>query len=204
MLSSWRYVIVGMVACLVLGTNAQAGVQAIFDEDEYVVQAGQDFQVQVLLDGDDALSGNQALPNGLLSMGFMVTFDGANADVASTDLIVLPSELNSDGLGGPAYKTVGSGFAGASGALGLSATEGYGDSLLATITVANLAPADSTYDLSLGLYRTVGDNFVRYGEFENFDCCVGLGTATVNVVPEPASIGLLVIGSMALLRRKSR
>lgn len=204
MLNLWRYAAVGLVACLVMSASAQAGVQVVFDKDEYVIQPGQDFQVQVLLDGDDAQAGNQALVSGLLSMGFMVTFDGANADVASTDLIVLPSDLNSDGLGGPAYKTVGSGFAGAAGALSLSATEGYGDFLLATITVANLAPADSTYDLSLGLYRAVGDNFVRYGEFENFDCCVGFGTATVNVVPEPASVGLLAIGSVALLRRKSR
>ena len=203
MLSSWRYIVAGVAVCLILSANAQAGILVDFDQDEYAVQPGQDFQVQVLLDADDTQTGTQALTGGLLSMGIMLTFDSASANVASTNMIVIPPELNSDGLGGPAFKTVGAGFAGASGALSLSATEGYDGAMLATITVTNLASLGSSYDLNLGLYRTVGDNFVRYGEFQNFDSGVGFGSATV-VVPEPATLSLLALGGLSLLRRKGR
>ena len=196
----WSFVAV--CAVLALSSTAQAGIIVDFDQERYEVQPGEDFPVQILLDADGEQLGMQSLANGLLSMGAMMTFESSNANIASTDMIVLPPELNSDGLAGPAYKTVAPGSAGASGALILSATEGYDGALLATITVTNLAPLGSEYELNLDVYRAVGDNFVRYGEFQNFDSSVGFGSATVVVVPEPTTLGMLAVCGIALVRRK--
>lgn len=104
---------------MVLSANAQAGVQVHFDQDEHVIQPGQDFQVQVLLDGDDTQPGTQALAGTLFSMGIKVAFGSDKANVADITAIVLPDEINGDGVGDPAFKEVGSGFACTTGAVGL-------------------------------------------------------------------------------------
>ena len=152
MFNSWRHIVAGVVVCLAMNANAQAGIVVDFGQDEYVVQPGQDFQVQVLLDADDAQAGIQALTGGLFTMGIKVTFASDKANVAAVTAIVLPDEINGDGVGGPAFKEVGSGFGRAAGAVGLSAPDFYRDVLLATITISDLNVGPYPYTLSLSSY----------------------------------------------------
>jgi hypothetical protein len=195
---------IAALACVGLATTSQAGVIVHFDQAAYSVSPGGTVSVQVLLDMDSTTVGDQVPANGLLSMGFKITYPGAKVEVTDASAIVLPAELNSDGLGGPAPRAFGAGYVGAAGALSLSATSGYKNSLLATVTIHDLAPAQDSYTLALGKYYQPGDNFVQYGALQNFDSSISFGTATVNVVPEPVSAALLGLSGLMLLGRRRR
>jgi hypothetical protein len=193
-------VFVGLFVC----SQVRASPMVHFDNSTYTVSSGGTFSVQILLDMDSTTAGDQVSADGLLSMGFKITYPGAKAEVTDSSVIVLPAELNSDGLGGAAPKSFGAGYAGAAGALSLSATSGYKNPLLATVTIHDLAPANDSFTLTLGKYYSPGDNFVQYGQRQNFDSSIGFGTATVNVVPEPTTITLLGLGWIILSRRRVR
>jgi small ligand-binding sensory domain FIST len=191
-----------VAVCLALSTNAQAGIVVGFDQDEYIIQPGQDFLVQVLLDGDDQQDGIQALPGGLFSMGIKVTFASHKANAADIAAIFLPDEINGNGVGGPAFKGVGAGFGRAAGAVSLSAPDFYRGALLATITITDLNIGSYPYELSLSSYYGAGKTDFLDGNGTDLDSVVTFGTATV--VPEPATLSLLALGGLALLRRKRR
>ena len=180
----------------------QADVIVHFDKDEYNIQPGDDFQVQVLLDADDAQPGTQALPNGLFSMGIQVTFASEKANVADISVIVLPDPINGDGVGGDAFKEVGTGFARAAGAVALSAPDFYRDSLLATITISDLNVGPYPYELSLSSYYGAGKTDFMDGSGADLDGVVSFGSAMVT--PEPITLSLMALGGLALLRRRGR
>ena len=202
MLNSWRYIVVGVAVCVALNASTQAGVVVDFGQDGYVIQPGQDFQVQVLLDADDTQAGIQALADGLFSMGIKVTFASDRANVAAITDIVLPDAINGDGVGGPAFKEVGSGFGRAAGAVSLSAPDFYRDALLATITISDLGAGPYPYEISLSPYYGAGKTDFMDGNGTDLDSVVTFGSATVT--PEPATLSLLALGGLSLLRRKKR
>jgi hypothetical protein len=139
-------------------------------------------------------------------MGISLTFDGAKASVADTSKIVLPLALQDDGVGGQPLKAVGPGSARVFGSENIfTATEGYAGTLLATFNISDLAPQGDSYTLTLARYSSspTFSNFVDWGG-NAFDSQLSFGSATVNVVPEPASLVLLGIGGLLLARRRAR
>jgi hypothetical protein len=84
------------------------------------------------------------------------------------------------------------------------ADEGYSGTLLATIEITNLAPGGS-YLLTLGRYSTSPTfaEFVDWGG-NSLDGQVSFGSATVTAVPEPATMALVGLGGLFLLKRRRR
>jgi hypothetical protein len=165
-----------------------------FDATEYTVAPGETLSVEILFDADDQQPGFQGLLQGLLGMSFMVEFDPFLALVAGQDDIAIQAALDGDGLGGPALKAVGPGYAGAAGAVALDNAEGYKESLLAQVGIRHTA--QGSYTLGLDFFFTDP----RMADFVDIDGNalddqITFGSASVTVVPEPASCGLLAAGA---------
>ena len=198
MLGSWRCVAFGAVACLVVNASAQASVLVHFDQDEYIVQADQEFNVSIQVNQAD-------LNAGLLSMGVGIAFDPGYAEVLSIDIV---DALDDDGTGAPGHTQIGAGYGRAAGFFADPGT--YTNGELVTFHMRNLAtqvdlaPGDS-YPLTLGLFDNTASfaNFVDGDTYQDIDSDIVFGTANV-VVPEPITLSLMAVGGMALLRRKRR
>ena len=87
--------IAGLALFLIGMTAPGAGLH--FNQARYVALLGQDLHVQLCLDMDADLPGDQLPAEGLFSVGVSVAFDPA---VASPGTVALPPELDGNGLGG--------------------------------------------------------------------------------------------------------
>ncbi len=191
-------------AALIAASAAQGAYTVRFGEEIVSIVAGETFLVRIVLDADDAEPGNQPLPSGLFSMGIEVTYDPAHAEVAGPDAIVLPAEIDGDGVGGPAPKAVEPGRSAVTGAVALDAVEGYMGGLLATFEISDRSSAPgTTYLLTPGFFFQ--DTRVNFLDFEGniLDAEIRFEGAQVEVVPEPGILLLLLFGS-AVARRRSR
>jgi hypothetical protein len=209
------------VLCVLLMSYATAPAIPIlvgFDQDIYRISPGETFAVRVLFDWDgDPANGEQPHPpTGLFSMGVRVMFDSAQAVVGSYGDIVLPAELDGDGLGGPAPKDIGPGYAGAFGGADPFGQQGYADTWLATFMVTDLSVvAPGSYDLGLDFYYPragTQSNFTDYdgGLPRELDPDITFGSAQVLVgqetgVPDSGAtailLGLGALGLAWLMRR---
>ncbi len=186
-------------ALLLASRTAMAEPGVLFDQSIYQVAPGETFDVQVLIDGDVATAAADAVANGLFSYGWQFEFDSAKASV---DGLVVPAELNYFGFAAGASVTTGPGLAAAEGNIDQVAFTPYQDSLLATVTLKNLALAPDSYDLTLSLapHFPTEQLFVD-GQGNVLDDTIVLGTAKVLVaVPEPGTITLAGVGVAALCR----
>jgi hypothetical protein len=199
--------LIGSCLLLLLVRPAEATFLLHFDSPSYSVTPGGTLTVNVVYDTDPNTPGDQPIPGGLFSEGLKVLFPSAGASVASTSDFVLPSALNSNGIGGAADESAGPGFAGGAGAEDLSANSGYAGTVLATVTLQDLATT-GTYTLSLDKYYPSKANFVSYADGSTLDPQLSFGTATVTVtssaVPEPATAWLMGLAAGGLLRRWRR
>ena len=190
-LSLWLWLSMALLA------GRASGYMIGFDQPTYTATPGADFTVSVLLDADGQVPDFQGLPQGLLSMGFKVLYVPSDATVAGPDAIVLPPEMTTDGLGGPALKDVGPGRAGAAAAVDLNSQTGYKDPLLATFHFQNTALVG--YELRLGLYFS-DPRMANFVDFPgaSLDADMQFGSAMVSVVPEPGSLSLAAAGAAVL------
>ena len=137
--------IAGLALFLIGMTAPGAGLH--FNQARYVALLGQDLHVQLCLDMDADLPGDQLPAEGLFSVGVSVAFDPA---VASPGTVALPPELDGNGLGGSAPLTVTSGYVGTAGVIDFDATNGYTDAVVLDLELSHAAPG--TYTLTPGLY----------------------------------------------------
>lgn len=206
---------VGGVLAMGWATAAHAGMMVRFDQERYLVPKGSTFTVHVILDADDQTPGDQNLPDGLFSMAFKVTVEGAKAQV---DGVQLPGALNDDGTGRPAKIETGRDggvhFLKVRAAAPFSVSEFYkGEDndrgqrwmRLATVHLTDLA--QETYTLGLSLLQSgAQDQVFIDGQGNVLDGELVFQSAQVEVVPvpEPASLtGLVLGGLLALGRRRS-
>ena len=178
--------------------QAEAEVAVFFDQDTYTIDPYETVVARVLIDMDNTVPGNQPSDVGLGAIGLKVTFNAANALVASVDDIVIPSEFSTvDGFSGDPEKTIGDGYVSILAALdALNAVEGYKGDELASITFKNLST--ESYSLGLELLNSAPTaNFVDF-DGNTLDGNIAFGTAVVQSVPEPSSITLL-LGAVAVL-----
>ncbi len=143
-----RYAIRLLITLLLLSSSAPAA-RLHFEQSAYAVTAGETLQVRVLVDMDEAVPGDQIPSGGLFSMGVRVTFSPSGVALPGADNLVLPAELNGNGLGGLPEKRIGPDYVGAAGAIAFESNEGYQNPLMLTVNIADLSPG--TYSLGLGL-----------------------------------------------------
>jgi hypothetical protein len=173
-----------------------------FDRVAYVATPGQPYTVQILL--------GAPVPVGLFSYGVRVTFNDAYAQVANVAAIHVPLALDFNGVRGPgALRAVGPGFAAVKGTVDFAKqpTEPYSQTLLATLQV-NADPFQfaGSYDLALEIFQTLGTNETVFvgGDGSALDPVIGFGRATVTVVPEGSSFGMIGFGLANLMLWSNR
>ncbi len=136
----------------------QPAINLRFAKSSYGVLAGTKLLLEVNLDTNAIVDGEQGIPSGLFSFGIKITFPTSLGEVVSVADITVPEELNSDGLNGPAAKAIGAGFAAVKGALPLSATAGYTGAHLASFNLTTNHQAVGSFAIGLEIYRTNGNN----------------------------------------------
>ena len=186
---------------LVVAAPSFAGILVHFGEPFYTVDKGDILRIDVILDADDQLEGDQSLPNGLASMSFEMFFDDTGLSVLDVDL---PSILTNDGLDGPPrVELTPPGFARVRAAVFFLSDEFYlgeespsGENRLRLATLEIMADLVGDFDLGLKLWQPAGsadEGFVD-GQQNTLDGEIQYGQATVRVVPEPTTLTFIAAG----------
>ena len=186
------------------GRSLLAEITVRFDQDVYFVTGpGDTIDAMILLDADPTADGDQPLTEGLFSFGVATSFDATKAQVSSDADITAAAPLDFFGFAGGAFESVAAGFAGVKGNIDQTVNPlvPYGASLLAQITITNLASAPDSYPLGLDFFNTLGANEQIFidGTGAVLDDQIHFRTARVVVIPEPATGTLWMIATLALL-----
>ncbi len=188
-----------LAACFVLVARAALAQTAgvVFDRSVYQVAPGETFDLQVLLDGDLSTTEPDTIANGLFSYSWQLTFASANANVAN---ILVPAELNYFGFVDGANILSNPGLVGVEGNVNQVTVKPYDGSLLATISLTNLADVPSEYDVTLSLAPHLPkEQLFLDGQGNVLDDDLFFGSARVIVaVPEPACAALALVSVGAL------
>jgi hypothetical protein len=162
-----RYLFYQLISTWMLGwaVNLAAAPLLHFDRESYLVVPGQQFQVQIFLDADDRIVGDQILAAGLFSYGVMITFDNTGAEVPSSSAIKAPAELDYNGFEQGALKAVGAGFAAVKGTINMNNFQPYFGTLISSISITITAAPMSTFPLAMQIYRTTGPNEDVFNDF---------------------------------------
>lgn len=179
-----------------------------FDQEVYIVNGpGDTIDAMILIDADMVRPFDQPVPNGLYSYALEMTFDSTKGSVGSTTEVVVPPELDFFGLGipgppDPAFITVDPGDVGihANVDQSLSPLQGYNGTLLATVTLTNLASPIDSYLLNLDFNRDLGLNEDFFLDLlgTTLDDEIMFIPSRVLVVPEPSTAMLAAIGLVLL------
>ncbi len=203
---------IGLVALVAAGFRQAdaAGITVHFDQDVYTVNGpGEEIQAQILIDADPDRNGDQPVAGGLFSYGVKMSFNPAKGDVDSLADVVVPAEMDYFGFDSGALISVtppGEVAVHANVQQDiLSAPVGYNGTLLATVTLTNLATAVDMYPLNLDFSRDLGINedfFVENDTGVTLDPMIMFVPSKVRVIPEPSTttLGLLSLFSLLLWR----
>jgi len=186
-----------------------ADILVQFDQPEYTVTGpGQSFQAQILIDADTSRDGLQPIPGGLFSFGTLVSFDATKAVVGSVNDIDTVAALSFFGFAAGAFEQVAPGSAGTKGNINQfpNPQVPYSGTLLATITITNLAAPIDQYPLNLDFFNTLGanENIFVDGPGNTLDLDITFIPSLVRVIPEPSLMGPLVLGIATLMSRRAR
>lgn len=196
--------------CALSAARLPAELLVTFDQPKYFVNGpGDQVEVSVLIDGLDSTPEFDPVRRGLYSFAVRTTFDGGKAKLDTADDIDPVAELTYLGFNAGAFEALGLGFAGVKGNIRqqTSPLEPYGGSLLAKITLTNLATGPDSYPLRLEFFRTVGpdEQFFLDGAGTVLDADIEFGQAEIVVIPEPPTMVLVLFAGAGLaLRRAGR
>ena len=179
------------------------------DKDLYIVNGpGEQFEVQILIDGNSMNDGDDPVRGGLFSFGTKMTFDSTKAEVDS--MTVVPA-LDFFGFNAGATVEIKPGSAGAEGNIDQfeNPLVPYEDALLATLTVTNNASAVDSYPLTLDFFRDLAPTEQQFinGDGVILDPTIDFVGARVLVVPEPVTCFSFTLGlslCLTFLRTRSR
>ncbi len=159
------------------GGGPACAAQLALVEPVLTIAPGGYFTLDVHLDMNELMPGRQAPTNGLYSFGAKVLFDTRGLSVSSTNDITIPPELDGNGLFGPAQRTLGSGSAGAAGAVAFTATNGYAGTKVMSVRFNVLTAGVHKVRIAFFHDPPVA-NFVDFGgrtldaQITNFSPCV--------------------------------
>ncbi|MFO0897070.1 MAG: PEP-CTERM sorting domain-containing protein [Pirellulales bacterium] len=206
----WALVHGVAVGCALSATRLPAELLVAFDQPKYFVNGpGDQVEVSVLIDGLDSTPALDPVHGGLFSFAVRATFDSGKAKLDTADDIDPVAELTYFGFSAGAFEALGPGFAAVKGNIRqqTSPLEPYVGSLLAKITLTNLAAGPDAYPLRLEFFRTVGPNeqFFLDGAGSVLDPDIEFVASEIVVVPEPPTVVLLLlaagVGMLARCRR---
>lgn len=187
-----------------------AETRVFFDKDEYVVSSvGEMFEVQILIDADDATSQIEPVRTGLFSFGAEVSYESTKAQVVGSSALETASPLDFFQFVPGALTEVDAGRAASKGNIDQvpEPVVPYTGSLLMKLTMTNLASPTDLYPLELDFFRTLGDTEQIFlnGAGGVLDDDIVFGRAWVRVVPEPtaAVLSLLAVLPLAWQRRRA-
>jgi hypothetical protein len=191
-----RHVVVWLITlAFIFAARTHAALIVDFDQDSYALAQGQNFDVQVHLDADDATPGMQPLPEQLFSFGFKMNFDSTKVSVESVEVV---PELDFFLFGPGAQISVDAGVASVKGNVALG-TSDYIGTLLATLTLTDLAPEPYSLTLADNKSSPTDDVFVD-GANTTRDDEITFGSSAVHVVPEASTAGPAGLAILSLLR----
>lgn len=192
------------LCCLLIGLSltagavpsaAQAAIRIHTELDRYEVMPGGVFDIQVYLDADDSLPGDQALLDGLFSYGVRLDFDPGKLALAGPGAIRVPDALNFSGFSAGASQQVGAGFAGVKGNIDQMLLVPYEQSLIASFRVQDIS-GGGTYEVALSPHRTLGPSEQLFvdGMGQVLDAQMQFATAQIVAVPEPSMVSMFLAG----------
>ena len=190
-----RFAICAAAVCWSAELALAQGV--VFDRAIYQVAPGETFDVQVLIDGDLGTASPDPLANGLFSYGWKMEFDSSKATI---DSLTVPDALDFFAFASGASLVTDPGLAAAEGNVDQVTLTPYGESLLATIKLTNLAPVPDEYTLMLSLApHFPSEQLFLDGDGNVLDDALVFGSARVVVaVPEPGTLAMAALGIAAL------
>ncbi len=201
----WMAFVVLILLATWKARDCQAGLTVRFDQDVYTVNGpGEQIFAQILIDGDSSIDGIQPVPNGLFSVGVKMSFNNVQADVGAVTDVMIPPEMDFFGFSASALVSIvppGEVAFHANVDQFNSPLEPYNGSLLATVTITNLASAIDSYPLSLDFSRDLGINedFFVNGDGTTLDPEITFVPSLVMVIPEPSSLAQMSLVSLVLL-----
>jgi hypothetical protein len=187
-----------------LSAPASAGVVRVgFNQAVYSISPGQNFNVVITIDGDDGTPSLDPVPNGLFAYSLEMTITPSTA--ATVQTVTPVPQLNFSGVSSPAIVTTTSGSIKITGNVQIAnPVVDYTGTTIATISMTDAPPANSSYDLALAIYE-IGppasfDSFVD-GSGNVLDGTITFGTAQVIVTtPAPPAVpGLTPLGGVVLV-----
>jgi len=168
-----------------------------FDQSDYYATVDEPVSIRVSID--------PLVPARLFSYGVKLVYAPSLGLVIHPADIIVPPYIDFNGVLGPgALRGTGEGFAGVKGTVDVftETGQGYGQSLLATFNVTGQKLGD--YAFLLELYNTLGptESIFVDNAGKVWDRNISFGIArfhVVPVVPEPSSVFLMAMGSLALI-----
>jgi hypothetical protein len=166
--------------------SANGAIRVGFDRDEYQVTGpNTTVPIKIVLDAESATPAIDKLAAGLFSFGVRVGFDATRARLSGVGDISAVPELNFFGFAPGALESTGAGFGAVKGNINSLASPlaPYQGSVLADLSLTNLATGPSTYPLQLGLFNTLGasEQIFLDGSGQALDGQITFGTARVVV-----------------------
>lgn len=149
-----------VLLALFVPSHLNAAPRIHFGQSEFKVAPNQPLEIPVFIDADDRTQQDDLFPAGLFIVGVQLDFDRTKMRPINAAPVIVPSELDFFGFEMGAYQEVNLESIGFTANIDQNVvpSEPYRGSHLATITMVNLAAAADSYELSLGLFRTLGSN----------------------------------------------
>jgi hypothetical protein len=182
-MSASRFLIgVAVVCCVFSAAQAQQLSLTLVPSTD-TVELNQPFTVDVYADSQKAIS----------SVYFDVLFDDGRLSAAVP--VTLVSQLS-------LFTETGTLSPGKISFVGGNSMDGYGGNGLVKLATIDFAALTTPGLTNISLGWTDEDDTAFYGELGLDQGDISFGSTSVNVVPEPASLALLALGGIGLLRRR--
>lgn len=170
------------IVVLVSDLSSNTEMKLVFDQQTLNISSGDNYLIRVSLDADILSSEFDSLTNGLFSYGVLLRFPPGAANLKSLDKIVVPPELDFNGISSGAFKNNGQDYVGVKGNVDLNSGSLYNGSLIAEFTM-NDSSVETFYYFTVELFRTLGqtESLFINGDGEILDSLIEMSVVEIKV-----------------------